>query len=268
MTLTEPTAPTNLSPTTDAMSGTDVVTTNGQRAERKLAVAIAGRQTDLDTAYRLAGNLAASNLLPQDLRGKPSDVLVILLYGQELGLAPMQAIQTIDVMKGRPSLRANLWVALARKAGHKVRVVEETATSCTVKVTRHDDPEPHIVTYTLEDAKTAGLLSNSNYAKNPKAMLYARAASTCCRRACPEVAMGFSDEYELHASEPAARPTLAQVAAERTDQPAAPVVEVDDEDMRQQVAALAAEHSDALDAEVVDDTAGLWPEVTQPGGQR
>jgi len=245
------------------------VATVQPRPERKLPVGLEGRQTDLDTAYRLSQNLAASNLIPQDLKGKASDVLVILLYGQELGLAPMQAIQSIDVMKGRPSLRANLWVALTRKAGHKVRVVEETPTSCTVQVTRHDDPEPHIVTYTLEDAKIAGLLSNSNYTKNPKAMLYARAASTCCRRACSEVAMGFSDEYEVHASEPAPRPSLAQVAAERTDQPtpsAPAVAEVDDEEMRQQVAALAAEHGDALDAEVVDDTAGLWPEVKQPGG--
>jgi hypothetical protein len=200
------------------MTSNEIATT--QQQARGVPIALTGRQSDFDATYRLAGNLCLSNLLPRDLQGKTADVLVIILYGQELGLAPMQAIQVIDVVKGRPSLRANLWVALARKAGHKVRVVENTATSTTVTVIRHDDPDgPVTATYTIEDAKTAGLTSNDNYRKNPKAMLYARAASTAIRQACPEVAMGFSDEYEL-ADPPPARPTLAQVAAEREDRPA------------------------------------------------
>lgn len=240
-------------------------------AERRRPVNLAGPQTDLDTAYRLAHNLAASNLIPQDLKGKPADVLVILLYGQELGLAPMQALQVIDVMKGRPTLRANLWVALTRKAGHKAGVVEETDTSCTFRIVRNDDPEPHIVTYTLDDAKKAGLLGNSNYTKNPKAMLYARAASTCCRRACPEVALGFYDEFELADDEPQ-KPTLSQVAAQREDQPQKPDQQrpsaQEDEAMLAEIDAIAAEHTpqgaEPVDAELADGTeqGGLW------GGER
>jgi hypothetical protein len=249
-------------------TSTAVATTAPQ--QRK-PVALAGPQNDLDTAYRLAQNLAASNLIPQDLKGKPSDVLVILLYGQELGLAPMQAIQTIDVMKGRPQLRANLWVALTRKAGHKARVIEESETSCTFRIIRHDDPEPHIVTYTLDDAKKAGLLGNSNYTKNPKAMLYARAASTCCRRACPEVALGFSDEYEL-AEDEQQSPTLAQVAAQREDQPtttaAQPPSAQEDDAMLAEIAAIEAEHApqaEPVDAELADEPVdALWAE----GGAR
>lgn len=245
-------------------TSTEVATTSPQPMQARRPVTLAGPQTDLDTAYRLAKNLAASNLIPQDLKGKPSDVLVILLYGQELGLAPMQALQVIDVMKGRPTLRANLWVALTRKAGHKARVVEETETSCTFRIVRSDDPEPHIVTYTLDDAKKAGLLGNSNYTKNPKAMLYARAASTCCRRACPEVALGFYDEYELAEDEPQ-KPTLAQVAAQREDQlvqstPPIPQQPADGEDtaMLAEIAAIEAEHTSQdgqspVDAEVVDE---------------
>jgi len=246
-------------------TSTEVATTSPQAVQQRRPVTLAGPQTDLDTAYRLAKNLATSNLIPQDLKGKPSDVLVILLYGQELGLAPMQAIQTIDVMKGRPQLRANLWVALTRKAGHKARVIEETETSCTFRIIRNDDPEPHIVTYTLDDAKKAGLLSNSNYTKNPKAMLYARAASTCCRRACPEVALGFSDEYELVEEEPQ-KPTLAQVAAQREDQPLQadqqrPSVQ-EDEAMLAEIAAIEAEHTpqtdEPVDAELADENHGAF----------
>ncbi|OZM74021.1 hypothetical protein CFN78_06960 [Amycolatopsis antarctica] len=244
------------------MPSNEIAVAEQQPAKRP--VALTGRQGDLDTAYRLSQNLSVSNLIPNDLKGKPSDVLVILLYGQELGLAPMQAIQTIDVMKGRPSLRANLWVALARRAGHKVRVTENTATSCTVTVIRSDDPDgPISVTYTIDDAKTAGLTSNANYQKNPKAMLYARAASTAIRQACPEVAMGFSDEYELAEPEPT-RPTLAQVAAERVPAAAepAPVQEpieqpdVPDADLLADLAEIERENAAPAD-EPVD---ALWSE--------
>lgn len=220
-------------------------------------VALGGRQDDFDAVYRLAKNLCMSGLLPRELQGKPSDVLVIVLYGQELGLAPMQAMQVIDVVKGRPALRANLWVALARKAGHKVRVIENTAESTTITVIRSDDPEgPVTATYTIEDAKTAGLTSNDNYRKNPKAMLYARAASTAIRQACPEVALGFADEYEASREPAPERPTLAQVAAERADVPVKPAPEpeivVDPEpsaDELAELAEIAASHAPAADGD-------------------
>jgi hypothetical protein len=80
--------------------------------------------TDLDEAYRLSKNLALASLMPDALRGKPSDVLAMMLYGQDLGLSPMQAIQGIYVVKGKPQLSGTTWIALARKAGHRVRIIE------------------------------------------------------------------------------------------------------------------------------------------------
>jgi len=251
--------------------------TNGQGQRPKQPVALGRPQNDFDTAYRLSGNLAASSLLPDTLRGKPSDVLVTVLYGQELGLAPMQAIQSIYVVKGRPTISAQLWVALTRRAGHKFRVIDETPESCTVEVERSDDPgHPTRVTYTLEQARVAGLLSNSTWRNHPHAMLYARAASTACRRACPEIALGFYDEFEMTVQEPE-RPTLAQVAAERVDQATAPAApapaadpEADDDALLAEVNAIAAERDQPVDAEVVDDPTDVtgWPEVAQPGGAR
>jgi hypothetical protein len=230
-------------------------TTPNLPATQKATVALGAPQGDFDAAYRLAKNLSLSNIIPDALRGKPADVLVIVLYGQELGLAPMQAMQVIDVVKGRPTLRANLWVALARKAGHRVAVTEETASSCTVQVIRCDDPTPQIVTYTLDHAKTAGLLSNDGYRKHPADMLYARAASKCIRRACPEVALGFSDEYELSSVSEPERPSLAQVAAERDEPAPAPKVEptVDDAEVAEAVAEIERTHTAPANTDDVED---------------
>lgn len=242
--------------------GNEVATTNQQSARRP-AVSLGRPQADLDQTFRLAQALALSNLLPSALKGKPNDVLVSILYGQELGLAPMQAIQSVYVVQGRPTISAQLWVALARRAGHKIRVTEETATSCTVEVERGDDPgHPTRVTYTLEQAKAAKLAGKDVWQQHAAAMLYARAVSTACRRACPEIALGFGDETERYESEPA-RPTLAQVAAERADQPAAPAPqpepEQDDDAMLAEVAAIERQHTaEPIDAEFADEGDALF----------
>lgn len=223
-------------------------------ATRSTGVAVGAPQQDLGQVMELARVMAVSSLLPADLRGKPADVLVAILYGQELGLAPMQALQSVYVVKGRPTISAQLWVALARRAGHKVHVLEETAETCTVEVVRGDDlSHPTKVTYTLEQAKTAGLMSNANWKNHPHAMLYARAVSTACRRACPEIALGFGDETDRVQSEPLT--SLAQVAAERTDQAPAvePEIVVEPESVEPtpedlaELAAIAAEHAPADD---------------------
>jgi hypothetical protein len=183
----------------------------------KVSVSLGG-QLDLDQMYRLSANLAQSSLLPKDLAGKPSNVLAAMLYGQELGLAPMQAIQSIYVVNGRPTIAAQLWVALTRRAGHKIRVIEETPEACTVEVTRADDPDnPTRVTYTLDQAKAAKLTGKDVWTSHRAAMLYARAVSTACRRACPEIALGFGDEVDRVELAVEDKPTLAQVAAQRLD---------------------------------------------------
>lgn len=87
-----------------------------------LAVRITGPVQDLDQAWRLAANLSLAALLPEKLRGKKSDVFAMILYGQDLGLSPMQAIQGINVVEGRPSLGAATWSALMQRHGHKVFV--------------------------------------------------------------------------------------------------------------------------------------------------
>ncbi|WP_018682216.1 hypothetical protein [Actinokineospora enzanensis] len=237
----------------------------------RVAVPIAGRQTDLDAAFRLAKNLSTSALMPKDLRGKPSDVLVILLYGQELGLAPMQAIQGVYVVNGRPSLAGQTWLALARRAGHRVEVMENTSQKATVKVTRGDTGEFHTETYTIEQAKRASLTGKDTWRNHPERMLMWRAAGRACTFLCPEIALGFTDAEPEELAP--TRPTLAHVAAERADQPApAPAAEpepqdaeiVDDQATEDAMLAELREMERDHIAPNPDVTDG-WPDVAQPG---
>jgi hypothetical protein len=48
--------------------------------------------------------VAGSDFAPKDFRGKPESCVLAMQHGAELGLSPMQAIQSIAVVNGRPSV--------------------------------------------------------------------------------------------------------------------------------------------------------------------
>lgn len=183
----------------------------GTAVERRpqTQVALGSPIGDLDQAYRLSQALALASILPDSLRGKPGNVLAIMLYGQDLGMSPMQAIQGIYIVKGKPQLAGTTWLSLARRAGHKVRFLEQTNERCTIEITRVDDPKhPHVETYTLADAVNANLVSIKDgkpFARGSKGdplpwelhtrtMIRNRAISNAAKAACPEVALGFAVE--------------------------------------------------------------------------
>jgi hypothetical protein len=216
-----------------------------------------GQLNDLDQAWRLAQALALADILPKDLRGKPSNVLLTILYGQQLNVPPVIAIQTISVVKGRPQMAGKLLLAKVREAGHRPEIVEHTDALCTVRITRGDTDEQHTETFTLDDAVAANLVKikeGKPFARSQngeplpwetwtKRMLLWRAAGFCADFACPEVRMGFAIEGEMDGV-PDDRPTLAQVAAERDDKPAVlpAAPDVDDAEIAEAVAELARTH--------------------------
>jgi hypothetical protein len=191
-----------------------------QRKPAKVAVNVGVPLKGLDEAYRLSQALAMAGVMPKDLRGKPSDVLAILLYGQEVGLAPMQAIQGIYVVNGRPTLSAQTWLALLRRAGHRAYVPckkcdgapeehvigrpradhqyepDHDDRRCRMTIVRGDSGAMHTEKFDLDDAKVAGLAGKDVWKSHPRRMTLARAVSNCARFLCPEVAMGFYAEGE------------------------------------------------------------------------
>ena len=74
---------------------------------------------NLDEALKFADYLANSDIVPKDFQRKPANILVAVQWGMELGLQPMQAMQSIAVINGRPSLWGDAVIALARKTEFK-----------------------------------------------------------------------------------------------------------------------------------------------------
>lgn len=146
----------------------------------------------LDASVDYARKLSASDLLPKSYQGKPQNVLLAVEFGRSLGLDPITAINMTHVVQGKPTASAQLVGALVRRAGHILRVKGDAQTA-TCQIVRSDDPgHPFTVTWTMQEAKDAGLLSNPTWKNYPRAMLKARAITECARDACPEVLAGIS----------------------------------------------------------------------------
>lgn len=157
--------------------------------------------------YAKAVSTAA--LLPQAYRGKPADILIATGLGNAIGIAPAQALYEIYVVNGRPSPSANLMAALVRRAGHKLRVQGDNK-QCTATLIRADDPDfPFAATWTIQQAKDAGLAHKDTWKQYPGAMLRARAIAEVVRMGAPEAVMGMEyareevEQFEDRPSRPA-----------------------------------------------------------------
>lgn len=157
----------------------------------------------LDEAKNLATTLSNARTIPEALQKAPADVLAIVMAGAELGLAPMQSLRALVLIKGKPTLSADAMGALvkSRRDVCEFLVLESSdATRATYSTKRVGDPRPTTLSFTIEEAKTAGL-NGDNWRKFPAAMLRARALSAICRAVYPDLILGVYDPDELPAEE-------------------------------------------------------------------
>ncbi|WP_407280572.1 recombinase RecT [Aromatoleum evansii] len=152
---------------------------------------------DLDEAMRFADMLASSVLVPKDYVGKPGNCLVAIQWGMELGLQPMQAMQSIAVINGRPSLWGDAMLGLVKSHPAFEWIKEEcdgNVATCTIK--RRGEPEVTQV-FSMEDAKRAGLTGKQGpWTQYPKRMLQMRARGFALRDAFPDALRGLISSEE------------------------------------------------------------------------
>jgi len=153
--------------------------------------------TNINEAMQLADMLAKSSIVPKEYQGNPGNVFVAMQWGAEIGLAPMQAVQNIAVINGRPSIWGDAMLALVRGSGLLEYIHENpTDTGCTVKVKRKNEDEV-VRSFTQEDAKKAGLLSKQGpWTAYPKQMMQMRARSIALRDVFTDVLKGIHSAEE------------------------------------------------------------------------
>lgn len=142
---------------------------------------------DGDSPAVLAKYFQESGLFP-DLNSE-AQAYVKVVAGRELGLGPLASVTGLNVIKGRVTFSANLLASMVKKhPRYDYRVVDHNERGCRITFTQ-DGEEIGVSTFTMEDAKRAGL-GGMNWNKYPHAMLFARALTQGVRWFCPDVTAG------------------------------------------------------------------------------
>jgi hypothetical protein len=157
--------------------------------------------TTLAEAFKLAELIANSDLAPKDFKGKAGNCLIAMQMGMEVGLAPMQAIQNIAVINGRPTLwgDAALALVLASSVCQYVREAwDEKTQTWTCRGKRKDAKEEGVYTFSIADAQKAGLTKKEGtWQSYPKRMIQMRARAFCLRDNFADVLKGLAIREEV-----------------------------------------------------------------------
>ncbi len=146
----------------------------------------------------LAAWIAKSDLAPRDYKDKPQNVLIAMQMGLEVGLSPMQSIQNIAVINGRPSIWGDSMLALCQNHRDFESIDENQSTNekgvCIVK---RRGMEPQTRTFTVDDAKKAGLWGKQGpWQTAPTRMLKLRARAFALRDTFADALRGLQSAEE------------------------------------------------------------------------
>lgn len=157
----------------------------------------------LDDMIRWAEGVKASGLAPDTLRTR-EQIIVATQYGMELGLSPMVALNSIYVIKGKPTIWGDAALALV-KSSSVYRSVKETIEGdgdemlARVVSERSDTGEIVDTTFSVQDAITAGLWNKvGTWKTHPKRMLKYKARAFNLRDNFPDVLGGLHLTEEMY----------------------------------------------------------------------
>lgn len=150
---------------------------------------------DVEQVFRLANAISKSGLAPSTMKD-PEKLVVAIMHGLEIGLPPMQAVQRIAVINGRPAIWGEALPALLWAKGFKIEEgVADGVATCTVirpdgsRITR---------TFTEAEAKKAGLMGKPGpWQQYPSRMLQMRARGYACRDGAADALSGLYVAEEL-----------------------------------------------------------------------
>lgn len=146
----------------------------------------------MPSCWELAQRITRTEFVPTALRGKPEAVMACMLTGHEVGMPPMMALKQIHVIEGRPTLSAEGMRALVLSRGHEVWFEDISTTRVTIVGVRAGTTRETRITWSMDDAKRAGLDSKQNWRKFPRPMLEARSTGELCRLIFADVIGGIS----------------------------------------------------------------------------
>ena len=147
--------------------------------------------SSLAEAMEFAGMMSKSSIVPKDYQNNPGNILVAIQWGMEIGLQPLQSMQSIAVINGRPSIWGDAMLALVRSSGLLEAISEEVTESKAVCTIKRRGEQEVVREFSMQDAKQAGLTGKQGpWSQYPKRMLQMRARAFALRDVFPDVLRG------------------------------------------------------------------------------
>lgn len=181
--------------------------------------------TNTHEALELADRLAKSQLIPKNFQGRPNDVFVAMLWSRNLGMPIVQGLQNIAVINGRPSIWGDAALAIVKASGLLESFKETLAgmgdsMTATCTIVRKNEVEPYIASFSVYDAKLAGLWGKQGpWKQYPKRMLALRARGFALRNAFPDLLLGIGMAEEEMDITPAQTEKAINKAADTPKRP-------------------------------------------------
>lgn len=153
---------------------------------------------NLAEAIEFCKRLSETEFVPTNYRKKPGDILACIQFGAEVGIGPMQALQSIAVINGRPSLFGDVMLALVERSGllaHHREYHEGDTAICEVQ--RKGEKDIHKVKFSQADAVKAKLSNKQGpWTDYPARMRMWRARGFALRDKFPDVLRGLISREE------------------------------------------------------------------------
>jgi hypothetical protein len=151
---------------------------------------------NLQSLFKACETLAKTEMIPKALQKKPADIFAILVMSHELGIKPMQGLNSINVIQGKPTISPQLMIAMVKSKIPDAVIKIESKDGLVTCLTARNEKDmkeglSYLASWGMEKAKKMGLASKDNYTKQPETMFRWRAIAESCRVTFPDVLMGM-----------------------------------------------------------------------------
>lgn len=158
--------------------------------------------TNTTEVESLAVRILEGKMAPRGM-DTPQKITAAIIAGLEAGLNPMQAVNSIAVINGRPTMWGDAVLAVAL-ASDKIKDLQETIEGsgdnmkAVCSAHRKGFDNPTVREFSVIDAKTANLWGKQGpWKQYPKRMLQMRARAFALRDAFPDVLAGIHIREEV-----------------------------------------------------------------------
>ena len=166
-----------------------------------------------------AKTLFKSGLLPPEVKTW-EQAAAIIQAGSELGLQPMRALRSLNIVRGKIAESADSLLARFKADGGRARFTTLDDREATLHLT-HPNGDTHIQRFGMDDAKRAGLLDSGTsatmYKRHPQAMLRSRAITAGLKALGWGDAAGVYEEGEAAEIARGPLPSMSDAAKAEVD---------------------------------------------------